>query len=232
MSYKPYRKPLISLNTKIPVNQLVVGSIPTVGAKKPHKYQVFMQAPREGSLSCVGWGNIWGNAQLSASKRYWNRYRTADVMCTVRWGDLDSDCQNTRHELLAELSTAEVLWDHLGCVVKRGRWIDPYTDKIFTDAGDLDVDHLVPLAYAHARGAFAWPSEKRTDFANDPRNLFAVEASVYRSKGSRGPSRWLPPNEAFRCQYIVRFIRIMMIYDLQFDQPESDEIEILRAQNC
>jgi hypothetical protein len=148
------------------------------------------------------------------------------------WGDLDSDCQNTRHELLAELSTAEVLWDHLGCVVKRGRWIDPYTDKIFTDAGDLDVDHLVPLAYAHARGAYAWPSEKRTDFANDPRNLFAVEASANRSKGSRGPSRWLPPNEAFRCQYIVRFIRIMMIYDLQFDQPESDEIEILRAQNC
>jgi hypothetical protein len=70
---------------QLTVNQLVVGSIPTVGAKKPHKYQVFMQAPREGSLSCVGWGNIWGNAQLSASKRYWNRYRTADVMCTVRW---------------------------------------------------------------------------------------------------------------------------------------------------
>jgi hypothetical protein len=33
MSYKPYRKPLTSLNTKIPVNQLVVGSIPTAGAK-------------------------------------------------------------------------------------------------------------------------------------------------------------------------------------------------------
>ena len=34
MSYKPYRKPLTSLNTKIPVNQLVVGSIPTAGARK------------------------------------------------------------------------------------------------------------------------------------------------------------------------------------------------------
>ena len=33
MSYKPPLKPLILLNTKIPVNQLVVGSIPTAGAK-------------------------------------------------------------------------------------------------------------------------------------------------------------------------------------------------------
>ena len=34
MSYKPPLKPLILFNTKIPVNQLVVGSIPTAGANK------------------------------------------------------------------------------------------------------------------------------------------------------------------------------------------------------
>lgn len=172
-------------------------------------------------------GSHWGEASSGATQ-----VQEYDRALYGGWDDSDSDCQNTRHELLAELSTAEVLWDGSGCVVQRGRWIDPYTDKIFTDASDLDVDHLVPLAYAHARGAHAWPSEKRTDFANDPRNLFAVESSVNRSKGSRGPSRWLPPNEAFRCQYILRFIRIMMIYDLQFDESEADEIEILRAQNC
>lgn len=189
--------------------------------------------------TCLTFGRAYSGYIGGVSRSHEGRALTAETHVQEYdralyggWVDLDSDCQNTRHELLATLSTATVLWDHLGCVVKRGRWIDPYTDKIFTDAGDLDVDHLVPLAYAHARGAYAWPSDKRTDFANDPRNLFAVEASVNRSKGSRGPSRWLPPNEAFRCQYIVRFIRIMIIYDLQFDQSESNEIKILRAQNC
>ena len=148
------------------------------------------------------------------------------------WGDFDSDCQNTRHEILAELSTIEVLWSDDGCSVQRGRWIDPYTNKIFTNARDLDIDHLVPLAYAHSHGAQYWSKEKKIEFANDQRNLFAVDASVNRSNGSQGPSSWLPPNEDFRCQYILRFSRIMSIYKLAFSSREDAEVKKLRHHYC
>ncbi|MEO3480862.1 HNH endonuclease family protein [Phaeobacter sp. CAU 1743] len=189
--------------------------------------------------SCLSSGRPYSGYEAKSS--YHNLKKTTEVEAQNqeydralygRWDDLDADCQNTRHELLAELSTIEVLWDDRGCTVRRGRWIDPYTDEVFMEARDLDVDHLVPLAYAHERGASAWTSEKRTEFANDPRNLFAVDASVNRSKGSRGPSHWLPPNEDFRCQYIVRFVRIMIIYELQFQPVEAAEIKQLREANC
>lgn len=148
------------------------------------------------------------------------------------WADLDADCQNTRHELLAELSTAKVIWNESGCSVIRGRWIDPYTNKIFTNASDIDIDHLVPLSYAHDRGAAYWSTEEKTKFANDQRNLFAVDASANRSKGAHGPLSWLPPNEKFRCQYISRFMRIMMIYGLNFHPEESVYMEDLRDAYC
>ncbi len=36
-----------------------------------------------------------------------------------------------------------------GCTVQAGTWIDPYTGRTFTAAGDLNVDHIVPLKHAH-----------------------------------------------------------------------------------
>ena len=60
------------------------------------------------------------------------------------WSDTDRDCQNMRHELLQELSTAVVSFSQNTCRVTRGRWLDPYTDKIFYESRLLDIDHLVP----------------------------------------------------------------------------------------
>ena len=61
------------------------------------------------------------------------------------WSDTDRDCQNMRHELLQDLSTAVVSFSQNACRVTRGRWLDPYTDKIFHESRLLDIDHLVPL---------------------------------------------------------------------------------------
>ena len=65
-----------------------------------------------------------------------------------RWIDSDSDCQNTRHELLATLSTGPLLYSDNGCRVLRGRWIDPYTNVVFISSSDLDVDHAGGFAYS------------------------------------------------------------------------------------
>ena len=41
----------------------------------------------------------------------------------------------------------------------------------------LDVDHVVPLAWAWNAGAWRWTPERRREFANDPASL-AVEQAL------------------------------------------------------
>ena len=148
------------------------------------------------------------------------------------WSDTDSDCQNMRHELLQELSTAVVSFSQDTCRVTRGRWLDPYTDKIFYESRLLDIDHLVPLKYGWDRGAHAWTSKKRRQFSNDPINLVAVEKSVNRQKSAYGPTEWLPPNIKFRCQYILRFQRVVKLYGLSQSTDELHTIEQMQDQYC
>ncbi|MBL3576484.1 HNH endonuclease family protein, partial [Rhodovulum sulfidophilum] len=130
------------------------------------------------------------------------------------WTDPDGDCLDTRAELLADLSTVPVRLAPSGCSVRHGRWFAPYTGQVVTNAGDLDIDHIVPLRYAWSHGAASWPAAKRARFARDPVNLLPVSASANRSKGARGPLDWLPPDPGFRCQYVLRFRRIAASYGL------------------
>lgn len=146
------------------------------------------------------------------------------------WADDDGDCQNTRHELLAERSTAPVRFkDGSECIVVFGRWISPFTNQVIQDARQLDADHIVPLSWSWQRGAADWPDRKREQFANDPANVLIVESSLNRSKSDKGPDRWLPPEG--RCGYTARFARIVAKYRLQ---PRPDELARIKEilSNC
>ena len=148
------------------------------------------------------------------------------------WSDIDHDCQNTRHELLQELSTSQVVFSKNTCRVLKGRWLDPYTDKIFFESQQVDIDHLVPLKYAWDRGAHSWTTLKRAQFSNEPANLFIVQKSVNRRKSAYGPSEWLPPSLKFRCQYILRFQRIIRKYSLKQSAAELRLIRTAQQQHC
>jgi hypothetical protein len=148
------------------------------------------------------------------------------------WIDEDHDCQNARHELLQELSTGRVTLSSSGCTVKSGRWNDPYTGNIYTNSTEIDIDHKVPLAWAHAHGADKWNKATRRKFANDKVNLFAVQASANRQKGAKGPLEWLPPSQAFQCSYVTRFHRIVLTYKLQYTAYERKQMDEQRAYLC
>ncbi|MDP3893338.1 hypothetical protein [Nocardioides sp.] len=61
------------------------------------------------------------------------------------WIDLDGDCQDTRAEVLIAESHGGTTG---GCVVETGEWFSYYDRETWTDAGDVDIDHLVALAEA------------------------------------------------------------------------------------
>lgn len=148
------------------------------------------------------------------------------------WMDTDKDCINTRHELLAKLSTGQVHYSKNRCSVIHGRWLDPYTGKILTESKQVDIDHLVPLKWAWDHGAYLWEPKKRAQFANDEVNLFAVTDIINRDKGASGILEWLPPDSAFHCQYIVRFIRVVKTYQLSFTEEEKNKVKELKEQKC
>ncbi|WP_420391147.1 GmrSD restriction endonuclease domain-containing protein [Marinobacter sp.] len=87
------------------------------------------------------------------------------------------------------------------------------------DAYFEGTKHVVPPAWAWKRGAKTWSEERRERFGNDGINLWPVEASLNRSKNSRGPDKWLPPSN--QCGYVGRFLRIVKQYDLQPSSAET-----------
>jgi hypothetical protein len=111
--------------------------------------------------------------------------------------------------------------------VATGTLHDPYTSETINlvrgnqTGAAVQIDHLVPLAYAWDQGARTWTDEMRIRFANDPANLLAVEGQANQDKGDKEPAGWMPPNQAFWCQYAVQFIAVMRGYALPLDAPSA-----------
>ncbi|MGL4388212.1 MAG: YHYH domain-containing protein [Brevinema sp.] len=134
------------------------------------------------------------------------------------WIDADGDGQDTRQEVLIEESLVPVTFDERGKVLS-GKWFDPFSGEYFTDPKELDVDHVVPLKNAYDSGGASWDRKKKEAYANyldDPNHLMAVSAKENRSKGSKDPSEWLPPNKSFHCEYIRIWHKIKITWGLSF----------------
>ncbi|WP_218002618.1 HNH endonuclease family protein [Nocardia brevicatena] len=86
--------------------------------------------------------------------------------------------------------------------------------------------HVVPLAEAWRSGANEWSPEQRERFANDLDHpqLIAVTASSNRAKGDQDPSRWLPPNPAYRCAYAQMWVAVKSTWKLTLQQAEKDTL--------
>lgn len=138
------------------------------------------------------------------------------------WLDRDRDCQNTRHEILLQTSSKPVTFKSENeCSVLSGKWYDLYSGETFTTSKDLDLDHIVPLKFAHGHGGSNWSRERKAKFANDIDNLILAKASLNRQKGAKGIDEWLPPNFSYRCAYIARFNAVMSKYELSFIPSEQ-----------
>jgi Protein of unknown function (DUF1524) len=133
---------------------------------------------------------------------------------------------NTRDDILRR-DLAELVVRRGTCYADRGTLNDPYTGERIAfvrgpdTSNSVEIDHLVSLADAWYKGARTWADQRRLDFANDPRNLLAVSPKANFNKAFRDAASWLPPNEAFRCEFVRRQIDVKTAYGLWLAEKEK-----------
>ncbi|MCU1691970.1 MAG: hypothetical protein JWM64_1061 [Frankiales bacterium] len=149
------------------------------------------------------------------------------------WIDADGDCQDTRAEVLLVESLAPVTFTTASnCTVATGRWHDPYSGQDWTLAGDVDIDHFVPLGNAHRSGGYAWNQARKQAYANDladPEHLIAVEDNLNQSKSDSGPEQWKPPLRSYWCTYATDWAGVKKRWTLTVTQPEWDALADMLA---
>ena len=81
---------------------------------------------------------------------------------------------------------------------------------------------MVSLSDAWQKGAQKLSKSKRTELANDPYNLLAVDGSANQKKSDGDAATWLPSNTSFRCEYVARQIGVKHKYSLWVTQAEKE----------
>lgn len=121
------------------------------------------------------------------------------------------------------------------CKVQSGTLSDPYTGNTVlflrgqATSDDVQIDHVVALSNAWQTGAQQLSPQEREALANDPLELLAVDGTQNQAKGDGDAASWLPPNKAFRCQYVARQIDIKVTYRLWVTESEKQAMQRVLA---
>jgi Protein of unknown function (DUF1524) len=150
------------------------------------------------------------------------------------WADVDRNGCDQRNDVLhRDLTAVEVREGTQGCVVIAGVLDDPYTGQTVpfakSDAAEVPIDHVVPLAAAWVQGAAEWSADQRRTFANDLANLVATTRSENSSKGDSTADEWVPADPSYGCSYATVVITVKSFYSLTVTPAESDALQSLLA---
>lgn len=145
----------------------------------------------------------------------------------------DDTCMNTRAMVLVRDSASDVTFkNEKHCVVESGQWHDPYANQELSSAKEIQIDHLVPLKNAYISGAADWDFNRcclYANYMNFKPHLVAANAHENMSKGDRGPERYLPPNESYRCEYVRNWLAVKTIWRLKMNRDEVQTIQNIVA---
>jgi len=147
------------------------------------------------------------------------------------WADVDRNGCDTRNDILRrDLRHTTLKPGTHGCLVLTGTLTDPYTGSTIAfvrgrgTSNAVQVDHVVALSDAWQKGAQRWSTATRTEFANDPLNLLAVDGPTNQRKGDGDAATWLPPRKAVRCAYVARQIAVKTKYHLAVTASEKTQM--------
>jgi hypothetical protein len=152
------------------------------------------------------------------------------------WADVNRNGCDTRNDILQrDLTNLSYRSGTRDCVVESGKLIDPYSGitinfvKGVKSSMEVQIDHVVALSNAWQTGAFKFTLEKRTQFANDPDNLLAVQGRLNSQKGDGDAATWLPPLKSYRCTYVSKQISVKAKYGLWVTAPEKAAMKNILA---
>jgi len=141
------------------------------------------------------------------------------------WSDPDRNGCDARNDTLKrDLTNITYKAGTRECKVIAGQLLDPFSGKVITFSATkvvIDIDHVVALSNAWQTGAAYFDKSKRSQIANDPLNLLAVDSKLNRQKGDGDAATWLPPSKAFRCEYVARQVAVKAKYGLWVTKPEK-----------
>lgn len=145
------------------------------------------------------------------------------------WPNIEG-CSLRQRILRREFGENATLSDD-NCYVLSGEFDEPYTGQHlqFAEKSEISkgvqIDHVVALSDAWQKGAQNLTKDERYNLATDPLNLLAVDASTNQGKSDGDAATWLPPNKAFRCQYVARQISVKYKYYLWVTEAEKTAME-------
>jgi len=141
------------------------------------------------------------------------------------WSDPDRNGCDARNDTLKrDLKDITYKEGTRDCKVIAGQLLDPFSGKVIIFSPTkvvIDIDHVVALSNAWQTGAAYFDKSVRTQIANDPLNLLAVDSKLNRQKGDGDAATWLPPNKSFRCEYVARQVAVKSKYKLWVTEPEK-----------
>lgn len=144
------------------------------------------------------------------------------------WADVDDNGCRTRDDILRRDLTA--VTPARGCSVNSGVLQDPYTGWTIqyrrADPATVQIDHVVALSEAWRTGARSWTTAQRTQFANDPGELLAVDGPTNAGKSDSGADGWSPPGPQ-QCDFAVRYVLVKAKYGLTVTTVERQSLNAM-----
>ncbi|KAF8755495.1 hypothetical protein RHS01_05197 [Rhizoctonia solani] len=99
-----------------------------------------------------------------------------------------------------------------------------YDGATWTDALDLDIDHVVPLKEGWISGAWNWTTERRKMFANDlvrPQLIAVTVSAAFLEWGANAPTKAFANRITTDCTYIRAWIEVKHFYELAIHPAEK-----------
>lgn len=156
------------------------------------------------------------------------------------WITLNQDtqsCLDTRNRVLIRDSIQPIqMRPNNPCKVGTGAWYDPYTDTVFNNSTQVQIDHFVPLKDTYINGAWKWNYQTRCVYGNYmgfKDHLKPVSGRANMVKSDHSPVDYMPENEAYKCEYLKTWLSIKLIWRLGMQRSEAQTIrQLVKEGNC
>jgi 5-methylcytosine-specific restriction endonuclease McrA len=156
---------------------------------------------------------------------YDNNWKVSGEKCTIRAQILES-------------TSLVPVQKNQNCTVTYGKWYDEYSGNTYEGNpfggdgidNDIEIDHIVPLHYVNNHGGAQWSDSKKRRYGSSiegmHNNLYiAVSKKTNNDKGDKGPTKWMPPNQSYKCQYLTKWHDIVLDWQISLDPDDYDYIK-------